>query len=646
LRSWRTRALAFITLVMLTGASRSTANAQGQTPPRPPADSAAVADSIVRARILARTDSVRQAILADSIKSPLTRYETPDREAEERLRFTGREILSSGAVNLADLLDRVPGVSTFRSGWMAGLHVATYLGDARRVRLFIDGLEVDAIDVRNGGAVDLTDIQLWAYDEIVVERAPSEIRVWMRTASVVKTTPFTRVDIFTGDLNTNGFRGMFARRWRNGLMLQLGGQQVATQTGRVSGFGAPTQQTTQLRSDGSMQSFSGRFGWARNKWSVDAYGSNVSRERDSHTPREDFDSLPSYKGQRREGYLRVGYGDTLRGFWAQAVSGALRVRMEGVGDTTGTPDNGSGDGDGNGDADADSTDTPPIVLDTLRSQTQHMVAVGYRGAWWNASFTHRARPIAGELQHAPALRVGATWRIFDASAYAERNGRDSTDRTDIRLRARPLSWLQLSAAHSIRSPEDTTGRPESSASRAEGAVRLGQLWVGGGLVREDATQFDNLILVGAPARTLANAASTGVLVSTRGRLYKELRLDVQAIRWDKAQFTTPQTHVRVELALISDWLSRFPKGEFSINTRLIYDRRGGVPFFYGEGDEGLDLRVTEPAQVVTGMLELRIQRAILFYQYRNLTGGQYEQIRGITMPSAVQMYGVRWEFWN
>ncbi|MBL0890743.1 MAG: TonB-dependent receptor plug domain-containing protein [Gemmatimonadaceae bacterium] len=643
--SWRIRALAVVTLLMTAGAARSTAEAQGQTPPRPPVDSAAVADSITRARILARTDSVRQAILADSIKSPLTRYEAPRLESEERLRFTGRDILSTGAVNLADLLDRVPGVSTFRSGWMAGLHVATYQGDARRIRLFIDGLEVDAIDVRNGGAVDLTDIQLWAYDEIVIERAPSEVRVWMRTASVVKTTPFTRVDIFTGDLNTNGFRGLFARRWRNGLMLQLGGQQVATQTGRVSAFGAPTGQATQLRSDGSVQSFSGRFGWARNKWSVDAYGSNVARERDSHTPREDFDSLPSYKGQRREGYLRVGYGDTLRGFWAQAVSGALRVRMQG---DSGATSEQSGDGSVGGGSDADSTDTDTTVvsLDTLRSQTQHMLAVGYRGSWWNASYTHRARPIDGSLRHAPALRAGASWRIFDASAYAERNGRDSTDRTDLRLRARPFSWLQLSAAHSTRTPDDSTLRPQSSASRAEGAVRLGQFWLGGGLVREDATQFDNLVLVGAPARVLANAASTGVLVNARGRLYKDLRLDVQTIRWDKAQFTTPQTHVRVELALISDWLSRFPKGEFSVNTRLIYDRRGGVPFFYGEGDEGIDLRITEPAQVVTGMLELRIQRAVLFYQYRNLTGGQYEQIRGITMPSAVQMYGVRWEFWN
>ena len=43
--------------------------------------------------------------------------------------------------------------------------------------------------------------------------------------------------------------------------------------------------------------------------------------------------------------------------------------------------------------------------------------------------------------------------------------------------------------------------------------------------------------------------------------------------------------------------------------------------------------------MLTGLLEIRIQSATLFYQYRNLTGAAYEQIPGLTMPPAVQMYG-------
>jgi len=102
------------------------------------------------------------------------------------------------------------------------------------------------------------------------------------------------------------------------------------------------------------------------------------------------------------------------------------------------------------------------------------------------------------------------------------------------------------------------------------------------------------------------------------------------------------------LGVNSEWRRRFPKGEFGINARISYEMRDGVPFFYGVRgeEEALDIRVTEKAQVATAHLEIRIQKATLFYQYRNLSGGQYEQIPGITMPPAVQMYGMRWEFWN
>jgi hypothetical protein len=600
-------------------------------------DSAA-ADSVMRARILARTDSVQKAILADTLKAPMARFEAPTGgEVTERLRFTGNAILATGALNLADLLDRVPGVTTMRSGWIPGLHAASFNGDPGRIRIFLDGIEMDGIEPRNGGALDLTDIQLWTLDEVVIERAPGEVRVWLRTSTVIKTTPYTRVDIFTGDLNTNGFRGLFARRWRNGFLLQLGGQQVATQTGRVSAFGAPAGGTTsqRLRGDGTIQGFMARTGWARGRLSVDAFASSVSRDRDAHTPRPDFDSLPGFKGGRREGYLRFGFGDTTRGFWTQALTGALRTRQE-------------GDSAAAAVSTSPPTDSTAVAapLDTIRSQTQHLIAVGYRGARWSVSVANRARPINGALRHAPVVRAGATvWKV-EVGGYSERNGRDSTDRTDLFARVRPLSWLTLTAGRSSRAPDDTTGRPETSTLRTEAAVRLRTVWIGGGVLRDAARMYANPVLIGAPVATLTSRASQGLLISAHGRLYKDVHLDVQALRWDDAQYSRPKTQLRVELALLSEWRRRFPKGEFSINARLLYDRRGGVPFFYGVANGEAIVRITEPAQVATGLLELRIQRATLFYQYRNLTGGQYEQIRGITMPPAVQMYGVRWEFWN
>ena len=587
-------------------------------------------DSAVLAREVARTDSIKRAIAGDTIKPPLAHFERPDDfETVSRLRFSRNEILSSGAVNLADLLDRVPGVTTYRSGWLAGLHAASVAGDTRRIRLFVDGVEMDAIEPRNGGALDLTDVQLWTLDELVVERAAGEVRVWMRTWTVQRTTPYTRVDVFTGDLNTNAFRGLFARRWRNGMLLQLGGQQVATQSGRVNAFTGA--ESSGGRGDGTVQGLMARIGWSSRRLSVDLYVNATGRERDPHTARKGFTDLPAYKGARRDTYLRIGYGDTLRGFWSQAIVGAVRTRLEGVGDKVAA------------------TDTSlAIETDTIRGRTQQLLAVGYRASRWSVSMTDRVRPINGTAFHAPAVRGRLGGSRYALGAFVEANGVDSTRRFDLYARAQPFSWLVLTGAQSARTPDSATGRLNGSTLRTEAALKVGRLWLGGGVLRDNANRFESPVILGTSAAVLSSAAAQGVLVSAAGRLYKDVRLDVQAIRWDASQFNRPQLHVRTEIALISDWRRRFPRGEFSINARLWHELRGGAPFFYGTatGSGTPDVRITERANVVTGLLELRLQSATLFYQYRNLTGGAYEQIRGITMPPAVQMYGVRWEFWN
>ncbi len=587
-------------------------------------------DSAVFAREVARSDSIRRAIAGDTIKAPLARFERPDDfESTPRLRFSREEILSSGALNLADLLDRVPGVTTYRSGWIAGVHAASFAGDTRRLRLFVDGVEMDAIEPRNGGALDLTDVQLWTLDELVVERAAGEVRVWMRTWTVERTTPYTRFDIFTGDLNTNAFRGLFARRWRNGVLLQLGGQQMATQSGRVNAFSGAESSTG--RGDGTVQGFMTRIGWSNRRISVDLFANSTGRERDPHTAREGFIDLLAYKGSRRDAYLRLGYGDTLRGFWSQAIVGVVRTRLEGVGDPTAP------------------ADTAVVVeTDTIRGRTQQIVAAGYRTARWSVSMTDRVRPIDGTAFHAPAVRGRYGGSRYAIGAFAEQNGADSTRRVDLSARAQPFSWLILTGAQSTRTPDSATGRDGGSTLRAEAAFRVGRLWLGGGVIRDGATNFASPVILGTPAALLPSVSAQGVLVSATGRLYKDVRVDVQAIQWDGSQYNRPELHVRTEIALISDWRRRFPRGEFSINARIWHELRNGVPFFYGNatGTGAPDVRITERANVVIGLLELRIQRATLFYQYRNLTGGAYEQIRGITMPPAVQMYGVRWEFWN
>lgn len=605
------------------------------TAPRtqPPAGAKSAADSIaqdsiMQVRILARSDSVRRVIAADTVKAPLARFETPrSLEVTERLRWRRDSILATGALNLADLLDRVPGITSYRSGWLAGVHAASFNGDGSRIRVFLDGVELDAVEPRSGGMLDLTDVPIWNLDEVQIERAPGEVRVWLQSMTVTSTTPATRVDIFTGDLNTNAFRGYLSRRWRNGFAFQFGGQQIATQSGRVSALTG--QETgTRLRSDGELQAFYLRLGWSRRRWSADVFANATSRDRDGHTPRTEYLALPGYKGQRRDAYVRVGYGDTTRGLWSQAILSAVQTKQQGSDTTL-----------------VSGMDSIFIEGDTIRGQTQHVLAVGYRASWWSASLTNRLRPTNGALQQAPVFRGQLSWRNLDAGTWIERNGRDSTDRSDLFARIRPLPWVTLLVGRSTRTPADTTGRPTSSSLRAEAAVRFKGLWFGGGVLRDDGTAYGTIPLIGARPGVITANPATGVTASVHGRLYKDLQLDVQAITWDAAQYNRPKTQFRTELALVSEWRRKFPKGQFGFNARLILDSRSGVPFDYGP-DEAAAKWVTEPAIVATGLLEIRIQRGTLFYQYRNLTGGQYEQIRGITMPPAVQLYGMRWQFFN
>lgn len=598
--------------------------ARAQTPPdsirrQPPADSAN------EARERMRQDSIRAARAADTIKAPIAQFESPtDFEATERWHWDREEILRSGAMYLTDLLDRVPGVTSMRTAWLAGIHTAAFRGDFQRIRVFVDGLEVENIEPRDGGALDHVMLPLWTLDAIEVEVSPGEVRVWCRTTTVRRTTPYTRVDIFTGDLNTNAFRGVFARRYANGINLQVGGQQLSTQRGQITALTGAAPPSS--AGDGDQQAYNARLGWARGRFSIDAYGLAVSHRRDRTAAEEPNVPLPPFQGTRREGYVRVGYGDTLRGLWSQLLVSSARARLDGVRST----------------APEDSAERS----DSIRTRAQSLLAVGWRAPWLDVSLTARARGIEGKYKLTPALRAAFHARPFSAGVYAEQNGIDSTQRAEAFGRAQPFTWLAFSAAHSVRSSHDSTFLPTENSTRAEAAVQLFGRWFSGGILRHGESAMRSPTLIGTEFERLSVPASLGVVARASGSIVGDLTFNVNFVRWDRAAYYRPQTHLRTEIRLASNWLRRFPSGQFGIDAKITHELRDPVPFYYGSGESGAMTRFTPRTQLLHGGLEIRIQQASLFYQYRNLTGITYEQVPGILMPPAVQVYGVRWEFWN
>ena len=188
-------------------------------PPRTPPDTA-------------RADSVRR----DTIKVDIGRIRTPATyDIGPQYSWDREEMFASGALTVTDLLQRIPELTVFRSGWIATPQTVTHNGSFERIRFFYDGVELDPMDPRHEGLHDLAAIQIWTLEELAIERAAGEIRVHMRSWRVNRTTPYTRTDVITGNEETDIYRGFYGKRFNGGQALQLAAQQSSTQNPRFGG---------------------------------------------------------------------------------------------------------------------------------------------------------------------------------------------------------------------------------------------------------------------------------------------------------------------------------------------------------------------------------------------------------------------------
>jgi hypothetical protein len=618
--------------------------------PLPP-DSAR-ADS---ARARQRADSIRAARLAreaaDTIKAPIATAEVPpDVEIASRYRWNRDQLFSSGALTLGELLGRVPGVTAYLSGWIATPHTNTYLGDFGRVRVFYDGVEIDPLDVSMGrrrpcpeerecspgaGAMlDLSSIPIWTVEELVVERAAEELRVHLRSWRVDRTTPYSRVDVSTGDLSTNSYRGFFGRRFRNGAALQLGAQQYSTQDPRAGG-------------DGDLLDVVGRLGWAKKEWSVDAVALRTRRTRTDQLSCSGvengncaivfpelgegvaFTNIPGLEATRSDAYVRVSYGSPERARWLQVI--AATSRFAETNEKT-TPAGGSPDQPFTGD-----------TVDTTASRAQYVVTGGTRLAGTSVSGTARLRVFNGAWYLSPSGRVGFQRGPLALSAFAEHQVDDSTLRVDVSARVSPFRRASFAASVGRSSPTRTTDRPTSLAYRGEAGLRLGRLWVTGGMMAIDTAHVPAPVVYDTTYLPFAAGRRTGTFATLRGPIWKAVSLDVSATKWTANQPYLPEYQIRSELYIDTSWLGRFPQRNFHILASVSHEYRSSV-LFPRQTATAADF--SSQYQVISTLLELRLYDASISWQYRNVTGEIYAVIPGFQMPRLTNYYGVRWNFFN
>jgi len=586
-------------------------------------------DSILKAR----ADSIAKA---DSVTGSLPVAEVPVlTEVGMTHRWTRDSLFSSGALTLADFLDRVPGFAGLRARFYMAPQVGSYNGDVSRVRLFLDGVELESLDQRGGGVTDLSIFPIASLEELVVERGASELRLHLRSwRGPERTTAQTRADVYTGDNRSNTFRGYVARRAKNGFAFQAMLQQRSTDDRRLGGDGDATTVFT-------------RLGIVKPRWSLDGTLLRVRSTQQSlellnlpsflATGRE----LPGHDQVLREAYLRFGMGDQHRGSWLQLIA-ASRQHAENTPFQSGSSSRGFA---------RDSSDT-------TTTSTQYIATAGWSSARLRVSLTERLRSVSGRLLHQPSARIGADLGRLSVSGYAERNPFSKVTSADAFARLQPVPWLAVTGALSYGTTGsrslvidslgsvDRVALPVAKAARGEVALRLGRVWLqAGGVVRDSAVLrapriFDRSTPLVGDARVL------GASFNVVGPLFRGFEVHVSGIRWENAGWYRPQTEVRSELTWRYHWTGKTRTGGFDFVLTGDADYRT-VSYVPAIGSNGSLVRLpTFPATPLGLRAEFTLKDATISVQVRNILNVPYTTVPGLLMPGPLTIYGVRWSFWN
>ena len=562
-------------------------------------------------------------VVHDSIKDPLAHSEMPANITIARpVAWPRDSLFGTGALTLGDLLDGVPGVTTYHAGWIASPITATYMGAFRRIRVFLDGIELQELDPRAGRVLDLSQINMWAAEDAAIEQTPEEVRVYLRSWRARITTPVTRTDVATGDQQTNLYRGFLARRFDNGLAIQAGAQQYGTTP--PSFFGSSSDQL----------GLAGRLGWSNKKWSIDGFFTRTSRHRGVIISQPSLDSIPSVESARTDMYVRVGFGDPDSSrFWAQTLATASRYSYDG-------------------------NRTFPIAnpvtaadsmfafssLDTSEYRSQYIANIGTVAGPFRGSIGARVFGGGGQSLVTPNARLSLSVPFFVLSGFAETKSYDSLARADITAKlTSPFSIISAIGSVGIAADYRVPGQTVTSKFvRGEAGIRIFNLWFLGGVLSRDGIRLPPAIVYDTNFTVRETGIGTAYTAAIRGRVWGPIHTDLSGVRWVNPGFYRPQYQTRSELSVRTNLIERIPSGNFGLTFALVHEYRSGVVFPFAAAAQD----TAGGYRTFSTLLEIRILSATLSWQFRNFLGERYSQVPFFLMPRQTNFYGVRWEFLN
>jgi hypothetical protein len=558
----------------------------------------------------------------DTIKAPIAHAEMPPvLGVGDQYTWTRDELFATGAVTLTQLLELVPGVTTFTTGNIASPQFAAYAGNPGRVRVFLDGMEIDNLDPRAGGALDLAELQLWSLEQVTIERGADELRIYCRSWSVQRTTTSTRIDVLTGDQRTNLYRAFFGKRYQHGELLQVGGQSYGTSSDQGVG-------------GGNELALFARLGWANKDWSFDGYYMHADRTRD--TRQQDIGNvllepeIPEQDRARIDMYLRAARGNPDSGVWAQAMVAHSNFREH-----------------------SDFSNIPDIPLDsadTTRTSTQYIITGGLTRWGLRLSGAERYHRLQTGGVSATEVRASFEHRLLALSLYAERRGGDSSSTEEATARLTPLPFFAVSGTVARRHGGTAFGDEDEVSARLEAGLKFHQAWFSAGIWRRAEAVVPGLIAFDTIYTSKATVAATGPFGSIRGKVWRDIGLNVWAVRWDSPGYYRPQLQSHEELYIDTQWLQRFPSKHFRLIAGVAHEYRQDVIFPIANASETL----SDPngiaavfSHAIVGRIEFHILDATIYFNsYSGMSPTRVEQVNGYLLPTQRLEYGIRWSFWN
>jgi hypothetical protein len=526
-------------------------------------------------------------------------------------------LLREAPTSLIELLDRIPGIATFRAGMFAQPEAAAaFGGTAGRVEIEVDGYVIDPLTT---ASFDLAHMPLVQIRELHVQRRLGLLRIRILTEDPRETIPYTRVEAGIGQPDANLFRGLLLAPH-----VILGPLGLAVERLDTDGLDRNEPAST----------FSG---WAKWSWTGEQRG--VQLEVLRTTLQREPNSPWRIDRTRQDLVVRA------RNTFAPGLLGEIYAGRSTVSDSIPLP---VGDTLAESHNQYSSTQAGARVVYQMPLGTVQ-ARLRYRDA---VTLPRMEAGVEGDVRFGPA-RVGgelayASWDDIDATTYYGVHGE-----VGLPLNASVFAELTGGArgAPAYGVGDGGTSRTERSGWRAGlAASLLGGRATGSvaafGLTQDAAYPFGLPFDSAAPPVIPGDARG----VEAYGRVVVVpgwLALESQISEWVEAPgwMYVPSRSWRTSLELHALPL---PSGNLELLGRLDATQRSGVLVFLpGPPAEEASPITSVPAHTrVDAYIHIRVIDVRMFLRWEDLMGQEIEQLPGRVNRGPRIFYGVKWNLWN